>query len=71
MNAYKVELLIINFDGLTAEEIKVEIENANYGNDCIAPDVKKMEVKDIGEWSDDHPLNHNHTAETEYKRLFP
>jgi hypothetical protein len=30
-----------------------------------------MEVKDIGEWSDDHPLNHNHTAETEYKRLFP
>jgi hypothetical protein len=70
MKAYKVELLILNFDNLSEEEIKDEIENVNYANDCIAPAVMKIVGKEIGEWYDDHPFNRKDTAKTEYDKLF-
>ena len=70
MKAYKVELLVIDFENIGAEGITDELEGANYGNHCISPVVKKCEVQDIGEWSDDHPLNVSATQTPEYRRLF-
>ena len=69
MKAYKVELLIIDVDDV-GDRIKYFIEHANYPNDCIQPHVMKMECQDIGEWSDDHPLNQRITFKEEYQRLF-
>ncbi len=71
MKAYKVEILIIDHDGLGAESIKDTLENTRYPNWCICPDVKSIEGVDIGEWSDEHPLNHRLKANAEYDRLFP
>lgn len=70
MKAYKIEILIIDFDQLGKFEIKNQIEAASYPNDCIAPEVKFIKEIDIGEWHDEHPLNLKATAEDEYKRLF-
>lgn len=69
MKAYKVELLIIDFDNV-GDDLKMYLEEARYPNRCISPQVKKIEVRDIGEWDDDHPLNKRATADAEYNRLF-
>ena len=55
---------------LTNDGIKQEIEDAQYGNHCISPEVKACEMRDIGEWDDSHPLNHCDTSDAEYRRLF-
>jgi len=56
MKVYKIELLVIDHDALGPEEVRVELENTNYPNDCIRPRIASVEVREI-EWSDDHPLN--------------
>jgi len=70
MKAYKVELLIIDFDQIGEEEIRYQIEDTKYSNHCISPQVKKIEERDIGEWYDDHPLNSSILADEEYNRLW-
>lgn len=70
MKAYKVELLVIDFDGLGAEGIKNAIEDARYPNHCMCPAVQSVDVREIGDWSDNHPLNQRGTAAAEYRRLF-
>lgn len=70
MKAYKLEIFVIDHDNIGANGIKDEIECASYGNDCISPKVKCVTEKDIGEWTDDHPLNKHSTCEEEYRRLF-
>ena len=70
MKAYKIELLVVDFDGLGEVNIKSEIETARYPNDCINPQVKTIEGRDIGQWHDNHPLNKRATADDEYRRLF-
>ena len=70
MKAYKIELLVIDFDNQSPEEITSAIENTNYGNHSINPKVKSVVTRDIGEWTDSHPLNLNKTCDAEYKRLF-
>lgn len=70
MQVIKLEVMIIDTDGLGADEIKSVIENQKYPNHCISPNVRKIEVREIGEWSDEHPLNHLNTQELEYTRLF-
>ncbi len=70
MIAYKVEILIIDFENLSQEETKDAIENANYAGDCIMPNVMSIEEADIGEW-DDHPLNQTDKMKAEFARLFP
>jgi hypothetical protein len=69
MNVYRVELMIIDFDSV-GEDIRRTIENARYPNRCICPHVVKMESRDIGEWSDGHPLNMLSTAVDEFNRIF-
>ena len=70
MKVYKLEILVIDHDGLGSEAIRQTIENQKYPNYCISPHVKRIEERDIGEWSDDHPLNHRDRAQDEYRRLF-
>lgn len=70
MKAYKIEILVIDHDDLGPDSIRQEIEGTRYANDCIYPRVQAIEERDIGEWSDDHPLNRSSAAASEYKRLF-
>lgn len=69
MKVFKIELLVIDFDGLGEEGVRHELTNVRYANDCISPNVKSIEARDI-EWSDDHPLNMRTTADAEFRRLF-
>ena len=66
MKAYRVELLIIDHDHLGAKEISLVLENV----DCLAPSVMAIQEREIGNWSDDHPLNRRSTRRAEYERLF-
>jgi hypothetical protein len=51
MKAYKIELLVIDFDGIDKDGIVSEIENTRYANDRVNPNIKSIVEKDIGEWS--------------------
>lgn len=70
MKVFKVELMVLDFYGIGAKAIKGELENANFGNDCIHPTVKSCEGRDIGNWINEHPLNNSKTRDAEYHRLF-
>lgn len=52
MQVMKLVVTVIDFDGLGADGVKDAIENTHYPNRCISPDVRSVEVRDIGEWSD-------------------
>ena len=71
MKAYEITLRIIDIDGVGPADIKTILENTKYPNRCISPEVSGYREADIGEWSDDHPLNKRDTAEDEWNRLFP
>jgi hypothetical protein len=70
MKVYKLEVMVIDFDGLGADAIKETIENQKYPNYCISPTVKGIDGREIGEWADAHPLNHRDTADVTYQSLF-
>jgi hypothetical protein len=70
MKAYKVEILVIDHDGLGPEGIKDVFENTKFPNWCMYPEVKNITERDIGEWTDCHPLNMHEEQDREYKRLF-
>ena len=70
MKAYKIEILIVDHDELGPEEIKQVIENTRYPNRCIMPQVQKIIQRDIGAWSDDHPLNNYGTMARAYQDIF-
>lgn len=70
MQVIKLVVMVIDFDGVGADGVKDVIENARYSNHCISPAVRSVDVREIGEWRDDHPLNHGSTADAEYLRLF-
>ncbi len=69
MKAYKIELLVVDHDGV-GDDIPAYIESVNFPNDCIRPHVMRTQSVEIGPWSDDHPLNQRATMEIEYRRLF-
>lgn len=71
MKAYKIELLVIDFDGLGQQGVVETIESRRWPNDCISPSVEACQEADIGVWTDDHPLNRKDTAPAEYARIFP
>ncbi len=69
MKVYKLEVIVIDHDGV-GDGITDTIENQRYPNHCISPHVVSVEERDIGEWSDAHPLNNTNTFDAEVKRLF-
>jgi len=71
MKAYKLEILIVDHDGLGEDGILGELCNTRFANNCINLQIKSIKDADIGEWHDDHPLNLRLTTDAEYKRLFP
>lgn len=71
MKAYKATLLIVDHDGIGEDEITTTLEVQRYPNRCISPDVIAVESADIGEWTDEHPLNHRSKRKAEVERLFP
>lgn len=71
MKAYKIELLVLDFDQLGGDGIKSVLENSRYPNDCISPSAMSISEVDIGPWSDDNPLNSGKTRAAEYARIFP
>lgn len=70
MKAYKVELLIIDFDELGEDALRHQLENASYPNDCVCPIVMAIMGRDIGPWHDDHALNSRSTRAAAYDFLF-
>lgn len=70
MKVFKIELCIIDFDELGENEIRDVIKHTRYPNRCISPNIMSVEERDIGEWSDDHPLNQKNGFKSEYERLF-
>jgi len=71
MKAYRLTVMVIDLEEIGEDQIRSEIENARYANRCISPDVVESQGQDIGEWSDDHPLNRRDTSAAEWERLFP
>lgn len=70
MKVHRITLTVIDFDELGADGVREVIENASYPNRCVSPSVTTVETRDIGPWSDDHPLNNRSTAAAEMARLF-
>lgn len=66
MKAYKVELLVLDHQNLGEGEITFLLENVKY----LYPSVMSIQSRDIGEWDDDHPLNHRDTVRQTYDELF-
>lgn len=69
MKIHKITVLVVDHDGLGAVDVKTELENTNYPNDCIRPTVVEIDTREV-EWSDDHPLNNSRTLHAEFWRLF-
>lgn len=67
MKAYKITVLVLDFEGYGLDSAMMEIRNVR-GASCTP---MASEEADIGEWTDDHPLNHQATADAEFSRLFP
>lgn len=69
MKVYKLIVMIIDHDNIK-DDVVFELENGRFANHCINPNVISFESVDIGEWSDDHPLNKTEIAEAEFNKLF-
>jgi hypothetical protein len=67
MKAHKLEVLVIDFEGYGPQEFATIIEQHRHINGSVMATT----TADIGEWSDDHPLNKGSTIKAEYVRLFP
>jgi hypothetical protein len=70
MKAYKIEILVIDFDEVGELNTVEFIKDARYPNHCISPIVMSTKAADIGDWHDDHPLNKKDTMELEYRKIF-
>lgn len=69
VKVYKIEVMVIDHDGIGEDDIKEVIENTRYPNYCISPEVVRMEGRDV-EWSDAHPLNQMSQWKTAFNKLF-
>ena len=70
MKAYRITLVFIDHDDVGPHEAQSLIENARLPNHINPGTVTAIEERDIGEWSDDHPLNNAATFADEAERLF-
>jgi len=70
MQIHRIVMTVLDFDELGADSVADAIVNTRYPNDCIAPHIVEIQTRDIGEWSDHHPLNKASTAQAEIAQLF-
>lgn len=66
----KIEILVIDHDGVGIDGVADAIEDNQWPNRCITPQVKKITAVEV-DWSDEHPLNQCGTSERAYHDLFP
>ncbi len=66
MKAYKIEVLVIDFESAGEQDIRQSIENCKY----ISAHCMNAKQADIGQWSDDHPLNQRDKMHQAYLDLF-
>lgn len=66
---HKLTVLVVNHDDLDDEALKVNLESANFANDCMMPELMGIETKEV-EWHDGHPLNQTRTAEFVFDCMF-
>lgn len=66
MKAYKIELVVVDFEDMGIEDIKNVLRNSRY----IHPNIIKCVAADIGEWEDDHPLNKQGTTYEQVQEIF-
>ena len=66
MTAYKIEMIIVDFNGYGPEEVKLNVEQMRFYN----PDILDIQEADIGEWDDNHPLNYKGTSKEEKLEYF-
>jgi hypothetical protein len=64
--AYKIEILVIDFENMPVSEIEFLIENVKY----LYPKVMSIQSEKILDWTDEHPLNHIDTSEKTYREMF-
>ena len=65
IKAYKIEILVLDFEDSGEESIKDTVENMRHLN------AEVMNIKSVDiEWSDEHPLNNCGTSARAYQDLF-
>lgn len=62
----KLVLMVIDTDNMGEEAIKSRIENCKD----VYPEIMSSEIRNIEDWSDDHPLNNAMKSDNEFERLF-
>ena len=70
MKAYKIVLLFLDFDNVGPDGAAQLIEDARLPNHIDPVTVMSIEERDIGEWSDDHPLNGRDTKQAAFDEMF-
>ena len=70
MKVHQIVLTVVDMDDMGSEEVCSTLVNTRYPNRCIAPHVRSVKTKEIGEWTDEHPLNQWHEVDGELERLF-
>ena len=66
MKVIRLDVMVVDFDGMGIEAVKEEIENMRHTSGVVLS-AKEREISD---WHDDHPLNCRDTAKAEIERLF-
>jgi hypothetical protein len=66
MNAHKVELLILDGENISREDVVYFLENVKY----LWPKVLSIKTKEIEDWNDDHPLNKGENLHEGIEELF-
>jgi len=62
MKAYKIISYVLDFENHGPAEIEVEFQNSN-----LHINITEISEAEIGEWSDDHPLNSSNAKLDDYK----
>lgn len=70
MKAYKIVLLFLDHDNVGPDQAALLIENARLPNHIDPGTVMSIEERDIGEWSDEHPLNRLDMQATAFDEMF-
>ncbi len=69
MKVHRIEVMVVDHDGLGANEVRTVIESTNYPNDCIRPKIVDVQTREV-EWTDDHPLNQRRGWLAAFRALF-
>lgn len=69
VKVFKLEVLVIDHDGLGEKGIRQELESVRFPNDCMSPELVAAESREV-EWHDGHPLNMRNGWRDAYANLF-